>query len=237
MKQRQPHKIYIPAQGAEDWQSLLAEPDKHWKTGYSAKALAYSWQEANGFPQCILEVFKKSGIKLFEDIEMLFAFPEHKVPLPPERGHPSQNDIFVLARGEDQLVSIMVEGKVSEPFGETVEEWMKDASKGKMERLEYLVQELQLPHRHIGDIRYQHLHRTAPAIIEAKRFKAESALMLVHSFSPTSERFEDFKHFLTLFDLEEVAPDSLVRAKGIEGISLYFGWVKGDNKYVELGAL
>jgi hypothetical protein len=33
-------KIFIPANKPEDWKSLLAEPDKHWKTGYSAKTLA-----------------------------------------------------------------------------------------------------------------------------------------------------------------------------------------------------
>jgi len=41
-------KIYIPTTKPEDWQSLLADPEKHWRKGYSAKALAYCWQEADG---------------------------------------------------------------------------------------------------------------------------------------------------------------------------------------------
>ena len=36
-------KIYIPSTKPEDWQSLLAHPEKHWRKGYSAKALAYCW--------------------------------------------------------------------------------------------------------------------------------------------------------------------------------------------------
>ncbi|NIM99408.1 MAG: hypothetical protein GTO24_15465, partial [candidate division Zixibacteria bacterium] len=112
-------KIFIPAGKPGDWKTLLAEPEKHWKTGYSAKALAYCWQEANGFPECVKNVFIKSGIGLFQNIKFLLAFPEYKVPLP-GGSRPSQNDIFLLAKGDSQLVTIMIEGKVSEPFGDTV---------------------------------------------------------------------------------------------------------------------
>jgi len=73
------NKIFIPANKPEDWKLLLAEPDKHWKTGYSAKALAYCWQEANGFPECVRNVFLKSEIELFQKIELLLAFPEYRV--------------------------------------------------------------------------------------------------------------------------------------------------------------
>jgi len=43
-------KFFSPADHPHDWQKLLAKPDLHWKTGYSAKSLAYSWTEARGFP-------------------------------------------------------------------------------------------------------------------------------------------------------------------------------------------
>lgn len=62
--------MFIPTGKPEDWKPLLAEPDKHWKRGYSAKAFAYSWQEANGFPECVRNVFKKSGVKLFQNKEI-----------------------------------------------------------------------------------------------------------------------------------------------------------------------
>jgi hypothetical protein len=137
------NKIFIPATKPEDWQPFLAEPDKHWKTGYSAKALANCWQEANDFPECVKKVFRKSGIELFQDIKLLLTFPEYQVVLP-GGARPSQNDIFVLARGNDQLVSIMVEGKVSEHFGKTIDEWRRDNSEGKQTRLKFLLEQLGL---------------------------------------------------------------------------------------------
>lgn len=225
-------KFYIPANRPEDWRPLLAEPDKHWKTGYSAKALAYCWQEANDFPRSVKRVFKNSGIELFQDIEMLMAFPEYKVPLPGGR-RASQNDIFVLARGNNQLISIMVEGKVSEPFGETIAEWKMQSSRGKEKRLTYLCQLLRLDKYKIDHIRYQLLHRIASAVIEARRFDAQNALMLVHSFSQSDEWLDDYCQFLALFGVKGEI-NSIVFGKNIDGIDLYFGWIKGSRKYLEV---
>ena len=38
-------KILIPASSPEDWKQFLTEPEKHWKSGYSARSLAYCWHE------------------------------------------------------------------------------------------------------------------------------------------------------------------------------------------------
>jgi hypothetical protein len=95
MSGRYTEKLYHPINNPEEWEPLLAKPDRHWKTGYSAKALAYSWQEASGFPLEIRQLFQDPDIGIFQDIEVLVAFPEYKVPL--LGGHrASQNDIFVL---------------------------------------------------------------------------------------------------------------------------------------------
>jgi len=225
-------KFFIPTNSQEDWKHLLAKPDKHWKTGHSAKALAYCWQEADGFPQSVRKVFENSGIKLFQDIELLLAFPEYKVPLPGGR-RASQNDIFILARGNSQLISIMVEGKVSEPFGETIADWRLHDRGGKTVRLKFLCDELQLDEDRIDYIRYQLLHRTASAVIEAKRFNAQNALMLVHSFSQLDEWFDDYCQFLALFEVKGKI-NSIVFGKNVDGINLYFGWVKGNRKYLEV---
>ncbi len=107
--------IFIPTQRPEDWRRLLADPDKHWRTRYSAKTLAYCWQSARGFPASVRRVFRKSPFELFHDLELLLAIPERKVPLP-GKGKASFNDLFVLAKSGDDLVSITVEGKVSESF-------------------------------------------------------------------------------------------------------------------------
>ncbi len=224
------NKFFILANNADDWKPLVGS--ENWKTGYSAKALAYCWQEANDFPESVRNVFIKSGIGLFKNVKLLLAFPEYKVPLPGGR-RAAQNDIFILAKGNNQLISITVEGKVSEPFDKTVAEWKLGSSKGKETRLKFLCDELLLAEEQIDHIRYQLLHRTASAIIEAKKFNAQNALVLVHSFSQYDEWFEDYSQFLALFGLNNVEPDSLMFAKNINGIDLYFSWVRGDKKYLD----
>ena len=224
------NRFFRPINNAEEWKQLLAKPDKHWKTGYSAKALAYCWQEAKDFPPEVRRIFRRSNIEVFRDIEMLLAFPEYRVPLP---GGPraSQSDIFILARGNGQLVCIMVEGKASEPFGQTIAEWKVRPGEGKEPRLKYLCKRLGLNAIEVDSVRYQLMHRTASALIEAERFNAPNALMLVHSFSPANEWFEDYERFLSLFGVTGEV-DSLVFAKTIGTVKLYFGWVRGNTEYL-----
>lgn len=217
-------RIYIPTSSAEQWAQFLAEPVKHWRKGYSARTLAYSWQEADGFPNEVGSVLKP----IFPEPELLLALPEHKVPLP-GGSRSSQNDIWVLARSEGQLISIAVEGKVSEPFGPTVQEWQAEPSRGKAERLGYLLSLLGLSA--VPDsTRYQLLHRTASAIIEAQRFNASHAVMLVHSFSPTSEWFADYSAFVTLLGGRAVE-GRLISVGARAGVLLHLAWVRGDERY------
>ncbi|CAB1080719.1 hypothetical protein D1AOALGA4SA_8396 [Olavius algarvensis Delta 1 endosymbiont] len=218
--------IYIPATKPEDWRHLLAEPDKQWRDGYSAKSLAVAWHRDAGFPQEVGRAFDKSGYAIFKNPELLLAIPEHKVPLP-GGGNPSQNDLFVLAKGNGQIISMTVEGKVSEPFGPLVSEWFQNPSEGKRKRLAYLCKILGLNANHVSSIRYQLLHRTASAVIEADRFNATNALMLVHSFSPTNKWYDDFEKFSGLYEVQ-VKLNEIIFAGRVNGTELYLGWVKGD---------
>ena len=49
----------------------------------------------------------------------------------------------------------------------------------------FLYELLQLDEDGVLDLRYELLHRTAAAVLEAQRFTTRYALMLVHSFSST----------------------------------------------------
>lgn len=124
----------IPANAPEDWKGFLADPEKQWRSGYSAKALAYCWEESQGFQRSVKRVFSRSDFLQFKEIEFLVGFPEYHTPLPGGR-RPAQSDIFVLARSRSQLIAITVEGKVDEPFDRIVSEWRKNDSKGKRIRL------------------------------------------------------------------------------------------------------
>jgi hypothetical protein len=88
--------------------------------------------------------------------------------------------VWVLAKSENSLVSIAVEGKVEEPFDKTLGEWKTDASMGKEVRFSYLMEILGLREPIPDSVRYQLLHRTASAVIEAERFGAQNAVMLIH---------------------------------------------------------
>ncbi len=224
------NRFYAPADSADQWQALLAKPQLHWKTGYSAKALAHCWTDAGGFPSEIQEALAHSDSPSLREAQFLLGFPEHEVQLPGGT-RPSQNDIFVLARCATGLISIAVEGKVSEHFDLPIGERFLNPSSGQVERLEYLKTLLRLS-QPLDHIRYQLLHRTASAIIEAQRFGARHALMLVHSFSQTHEHFEDYLAFADLFG-QKPNINSIVSAANYDGITLYLGWVVGTQEYLE----
>ena len=223
-------KVYIPTSSAEDWKRFLAEPEKQWKRGDSARALACCWQEADGIPRDVQKVLSKS--EDLKNLEALFVIPEHKVKLPGGR-RASQNDVWVLARTDSGLVSISVEGKVSESFDKTIRKWSKQASPGKQKRIQYLCDQLGLEQPLPDDIMYQLVHRTASAIIEAKRFFARQAVMVVHSFSQSDEWFEDYERFLSLFGLS-AGINEVVTTHHIPDMTLHLAWVKGDKRFLEM---
>ena len=221
--------ILLPATSAEDWQKHLADPIKHWETGFSAKTLAYCWPEGGGFPGSVITVFKKAG-QPFTKLEPLLILPEHKVPLPGGKAA-SQNDIWVLARTPKDLMSIAVEGKVNEPFADPVNDWLREGSTGKEERLAFLVKTLGITLPRTSLLRYQLLHRTASAIIEAERFRAEHAMLLIHSFSPTHAWFEDFAAFVAVWGIA-AERDRMHSTQLPSGRYLHFAWVHGEERYL-----
>ena len=223
-------EILFPALFLEQWRFYLADPVKHWKTGYSAKALAYCWHGAQGFPKEVKSVLTEAG-NPFSGLEPLLILPEHKVSLP-GGSTASQSDIWILAKSENQLFSIAVEGKVSESFGEPVDHWILEDSKGKQERLEFLIKKLGIQSDFDKTIRYQLLHRTASAVIEAEQFLASHAMVIIHSFSPKNEWFEDFAKFVYLFGSTPQV-NSVVSAKLPNGMPLHFAWVHGNEEYLK----
>ena len=218
--------ILIPTQSPEDWRRLLAKPDLHWKAGYSAMTLARSWEAAAGLPPEVRDMFDAS--EDFRGLKPLLIIPEYKVPLPGGR-RDSQTDVFVLARRAEGLVAVAVEGKVDEAFGPTVAERKTDSSAGVNERLKAISECLGL-----SDVpestRYQLLHRTASAVLAARQFCAATAVMLVHSFSPTDRWFEDFSAFAGLFGAKPRMGE-LTTVGRCGDVSLSIGWCRGDERF------
>jgi hypothetical protein len=218
-------RVFIPSDGPSAWQHLLAKPERHWVTGYSARTVAHSWEAQSSWPPEVVKILEQE----LGPTELLLAIPEHKTPLP-GGSRESQSDVFALGRHRNGLVACTIEGKVSEPFGPTVDEQMKDGSIGKRERLEFLCQSLGLRDCP-GDLHYQLLHRTVSSLVEADRFAAKHAAMIVHSFSPEKRWFDAFERFSSLLGgTAVVGAPVVVDTPG--GHRLILGWACGDPRHL-----
>lgn len=218
-------RIFVPSGGPAAWQQFLAKPDRQWVTGFSARTVAHSWEAQASWPPEVAAILEQA----FGPTELLLAMPEHKTPLPGGRRE-SQSDVFALGRHGGGLVACTIEGKVNEPFGPTVKDQMKDASPGRRERLDYLCAALGLdgcPE----DVHYQLLHRTVSALIEADRFAAPDAAMIVHSFSPERRWFSAFERFVGLLG-EQAEAGKAISFQMRTGKRLVLGWACGDPQHL-----
>lgn len=217
--------------GPHDWQALLADPAKHWRTGFSARTLAHCWEAADGFPAEVGHALSQTTDPLLSGLVPIMAIPEFKVPLPGGT-RSSQNDLFVLARSLTGPVSIMVEGKVNESFGPTLDEWQKDISSGKTKRLNFLVRSLGLNEAPSGGIRYQLLHRAASALITGEQYRAVAAVLLIHSFSEQLAGWSDYVAFTDLFGVKAMH-GCIQRLTDKSTIPLFGAWVVGDGTFLK----
>ena len=79
------HGYWIPAEGLEGWRALLADPEKHWVVGRSARTLAACWEGSDGWPVEVAESLRQSdGL---EDLQILFGFRNTRWHCRVGRGH------------------------------------------------------------------------------------------------------------------------------------------------------
>ena len=216
-------QIYIPTKNAKSWKSLLADPERHWRTGYSAKSVAESWERAKGLPKEIV-----SGLQKAEDTkeaELLFAIPEFKVHLP-GGNRASQNDVFAVTSNERGLTSIAVEAKAREDFGKTIANWMQNASEGKIQRLAFILDKIMFPIDEVDELRYQLFHRLASSVIMAEKFHAKNAMMIVQSFVESDEEnhYADFERFVSAYTVECLKNKPILLIQN-EHINIYAMWI------------
>ena len=231
-------RILVPATSAEDWKRLVAQPDRQWRSGYSARTLAHCWQSVplfRGFPASVQVAFDCSPDEELHGAELLLGIPEHKVPLP-GGSRESQTDLFALARTRGGLAAIAVEGKVAESLGERVSEWIAPKRRrGRLWRrgqLSFLCKSLGLVAGETGDLRYQLLYRTASAVFEADRFSAAYAVMIVHAFGPDADdAYEDFAAFARLLGGDPVR-GLVTKTTAPSRATLLVGWAD-ETQYLE----
>lgn len=208
----------------DDWARKLGKPS-HMKVGRSAHGLSTSWLGAGTIPSDVREVLDREPA--LANLEPLLVVAEHQVPLPGGEAA-SQCDAWVLARRPTgSLVSIGVEAKVDEPFGETIEEWRRGESVGKQRRLRALLETLEvstLPE----SLRYQLVHRTAAPILEANRFGADTALLLVQSFDEGDAGFLAYQEFVSTLG-GKAAIGSATSLGTRSGVGLWAAWIRSPS--------
>jgi len=69
-------------------------------------------------------------------------------------------------------------------------------------------------------------------ILDEFLFFTSHAIVIIHSFSPTNEWFEDFAKFVSLFGAIPKI-NSVVSAELPNGMPLHFAWIHGNEEYLK----
>jgi hypothetical protein len=209
-----------PLAKPEDVIPFLGRGAKHWRAGYSAYEAAYSWLDARDVPPAVRAVLETDPT--FAGAVLLRACFEKKTRLD-GLGRDSQTDVLAVLETRSGRAVLGVEAKVSESFGPVVAHWY-DGSPGKRKRLEGLLQRLSVEHDAARYLRYQLIHRSVAALIEAEAENARDAAMVVQSFSPVRAGFSDFQAFAAALGAPVEKPGGLSRAVERDGVRLRLGW-------------
>jgi len=189
----------------EDWRGLAG--DDKWVAGRSAFELAHAWNDSSGLPEPISVVLDQSGFEVLRGITLNLCLVEKPVFLDTHQG-PSMTDLMGYGNNASgEVVVVAVEGKADEAFGSRVSAWVRGDGKNaapfspprpsRVRRLAFLSRHLGTDITSESDLRYQLIHRTVSAVLEAQLHGAAAALVLVHAFGPeSSDNWADFSNFI-----------------------------------------
>jgi hypothetical protein len=211
-----------PLTKPEDVIPFLGKRGEHWNKVRSAYQTAYSWFNAQDLPNSIREILKTDSA--LEGAILKKAIFEKKTKFD-AHGRESQTDVLATIQAKSGLAILGIEAKVDESFGPLIHEW-NDYSLGKMRRLLGLLEKLKLTCDSIGCLRYQLLHRTIAAVVEARESGASIAVVLVQSFDKNRAGFMDFVVFANAFGTPITQPGQLSEPKIIDNVAVRLGWTE-----------
>lgn len=193
---------------------------------------AVSWESAtgthSGLPTPIAAMFQAAEMN---EPKLLLAIAEHKVPLKGTGGD-SQCDVWALVRTTEGTVSVSVEAKANESFGEnneTLGAWLKGgkspgSAANRVMRWHHVEENLPKGGEEVYHcVPFQILHRCAAAVIEARRFRLKHAVFLVQSFDAPTKSFEKYALFASALGLS--VNRNRLEFADVGDIRLGIGWV------------
>lgn len=210
---------------------LLRDPELHWKKGRSAYEAAHAWIGQNskrspGIPPRVSSALSQDPN--WSRATIVTGFFEHTTALDTQKG-PSNTDLLLVCDLPPGLGVMAVESKAGESFGPRVCDWLADdPSPGKDARWKWACEFFSVGAEACQQLRWQLFHRTASAIIEARRFRSSHAVMLVHDFSGNDSSLDDYLNFAAALTIPNARADGISDARDFAGISLKLAWVTDD---------
>jgi hypothetical protein len=204
----------------EDVIRFLGKGEEHWKKERSAYQAAYSWFLAEDLPPSVRNILKDDPV--LSGAVLQKAVFEKRTRLD-AHGRDSQTDILAHLGTDKGKAILGIEAKVDESFGPLVHEW-NDYGTGKLRRLVGLLECLEFKSIPIGGLRYQLFHRTAAALIEARKEGARDAAMIVQSFDTKQTGLDDFVAFAEAFGTPISEAGRLSQPKRLGDVTIRLGW-------------
>jgi hypothetical protein len=220
-------RLCIATRGIGSWRERLTSPDSQWRRGFSAFETAVSWEYASanptGMPQPVAELFRDT---IYENPVLQLAIAEHKVDLPGGRAA-SQCDVWAVVKTSKGMLSLTVEAKATEAFGDDIlERWLvaggsEESRVNRKARWDYVQSYLPKSDSFLP-VRYQILHRCGASVIEAKRLGFQHAAFIVQAFNTPEESFQNYVAFCQALRIP--GKRGSLATTSVDGISLSVGW-------------
>jgi hypothetical protein len=222
---REPHRKLEITRGAEGWRDFLEDPPRHWKNNQAARRLAEMWEgSAPLAPRVVRTAWCDTP---FEEFEPTIAIPAYEVEMP-GGWPPARNDLLIVGPIGDDLGLIMVQGKVSDTLGPHIDEVLQLPMPGKLRRIGFLKDVLELPDPLPESTCYNLLDRAASPLLEARRLRARYAAMIVTAYGALDLCLEEYGAFARLCGVSG-DPDRLERLPAHDNPELWIGWIQADS--------
>jgi len=165
--------------------------ERQWRDSYSAKELAKAWC-VGGAPECPANLRALFDYHpLTRGALLVEGGPEHVTVLP-ERGEGRNHDMWIRAEAAGSGLTICIEAKVEESFGEPIGAYVQSARQrnprtGIVKRAKALLRivtgkEIDPEFHEVATLRYQLLSGVAGTVLQAQKDRSPIAIFVVHEF-------------------------------------------------------